>query len=412
MVEYAAWVGLDWGREKHAVEVVGRDQQRWTTFVDQTGEGIRQLADRLRREFGGQPVAVGIEQGRGAVLWALMQYEFLHLIPLNPRAVARFREAIRPSGATDDMFDASAIREFIQKHGDRLQAWAPDDSTTRELRRLVEWRRKLVNSSTALSQQLQEVLLEYYPQALDWMGELKSPMAAAFLRKWPTLDAVKRSRPDTIRAFYRRQGSRSADRIEKRLDQMRTAEPLTADQAIISALSTVALSLVAQLETTEGQIRIFDRRIETIWNTHPDQEIFASFPGSGPNLGPRLAVAFGTDRNRWAGAASLQCLSGIAPIIEQSGKQRWVHSRWQCPKFLRQSFHEFAGQSIKYSLWARAFYDEQRRRGRGHHAAVRALAFRWIRILFRCWKERTPYDETRYLDALRRRGSPLAVGFA
>ena len=89
-----------------------------------------------------------------------------------------------------------------------------------------------------------------------------------------------------------------------------------------------------------------------------------------------------------------------------------MHHRLACPKFVKQTFHEFADQSIRFSTWARAYYDQQRGRGNDHHAALRALAYKWIRILFRCWKDRTPYDEQKYIEALRRRGSALVKNFA
>ena len=145
---------------------------------------------------------------------------------------------------------------------------------------------------------------------------------------------------------------------------------------------------------------------------HPDQALFASFPGAGPVCAPRLAAAFGTDRTRWAAATELQSHSGIAPVTERSGKSLWVHHRLACPKFLKQTFHEYADQSIRFSGWARRYYDQQRGRGNDHHAALRSLAFTWIRILFRCWQDRTPYDEATYLEALRRRGSALVKDFA
>ena len=97
-----------------------------------------------------------------------------------------------------------------------------------------------------------------------------------------------------------------------------------------------------------------------------------------------------------------------ASPIGKSGKSKWVHFRWACPKFLRQSFHEFAAQSVRFSPWAASFYQHQRARGKGHHAAVRALAYKWIRILYRCWKTRQPYNPELYLTALLQRGSPYA----
>ena len=122
---------------------------------------------------------------------------------------------------------------------------------------------------------------------------------------------------------------------------------------------------------------------------------------------PRLIVAFGTDRDRWEDAGALTSFSGIAPVTGRSGHSEWIHFRYACPQFVRQTFHEFAAHSIQRSVWARAYYDQKIGAGKHHHAAVRSLAFKWIRILFRCWKNHTPYDEAIYLRALENHNSPL-----
>ena len=152
-----------------------------------------------------------------------------------------------------------------------------------------------------------------------------------------------------------------------------------------------------------------DGKIEEAAVVHPDFFLFESLPGAGAVLAPRLLAAFGSQRDRYDCANEVQTYSGIAPVTERSGKRKWVHFRWACPKFLRQSFHEWAGQSISQSAWARAYYQQQRARGNDHHAAVRALAFKWIRIVFRCWKDRVAYDESKYLAALTKRRSPLST---
>jgi transposase len=105
----------------------------------------------------------------------------------------------------------------------------------------------------------------------------------------------------------------------------------------------------------------------------------------GPTFAPRLLVALGEQRSRYASPAQIQQYAGIAPVTERSGNKSWVHWRWQCPKFLRQTFVEWAALSIPHCYWAKAYYEQQRARGASHQAAVRALAFKWIRIVFRCW---------------------------
>jgi transposase len=165
------------------------------------------------------------------------------------------------------------------------------------------------------------------------------------------------------------------------------------------------------LETMRGliaAIEAFDQRIEICFEQHSDKDIFNSLPGAGAILAPRLLAAFGADRARYQSAEEIQCFSGIAPVTERSGKTKFVRRRLACPKFVRQSFHEFANSSIKWSRWARAYYDQQRRRGNKHHEAIRSLAYKWTRIIYRCWQDHEPYDESVYIAKLELRGSPLA----
>ena len=156
-------------------------------------------------------------------------------------------------------------------------------------------------------------------------------------------------------------------------------------------------------------IKRFDIEIESVAKQHDDYALISALPGAGPSLAPRLLVAFGEQRERYNSAADIQKYSGIAPVTERSGKKHWVHWRWQCPTFLRHTFVEWAAQTINKSFWAGEYYRQQRVKGSTHQAAVRSLAFKWIRILFRCWQTQTSYDEVVYLKALERRGSPLLI---
>ena len=200
---------------------------------------------------------------------------------------------------------------------------------------------------------------------------------------------------------------RSQARIDERLRAIKSATPLTDDVAVILPNQLLVLALVEQLRVTMQAIDRFDAEIATVSQTLPDYSLFWALPAAGPAFAPRLLAAFGEQRERYQSAAAVQQYSGIAPVTESSGKKHWVHWRLQCPSFLRQTFVEWAGATLPRSFWAAAYYRQQRAKGCSHHAAVRALAFKWIRILYRCWQARTPYDESTYLNALKRRGSPL-----
>ena len=218
---------------------------------------------------------------------------------------------------------------------------------------------------------------------------------------------LQRARPATVLRFWEQHHSRSRRRNQQRLEAIRQARPATRDGAVVTAATAAVTTLLGLIRVLREGIGELDEKIRQLVAAHEDSFLFDQLPGAGPALGPRLLAAFGTRRERFQTAAQWQAYSGVAPVVQRSGQRTCTRFRWACPKFLRQSFHEFAAFSIRKSVWARAYYEQQRNRGKGHHATVRALAFKWIRILFRCWQERTPYNEQIYLQALARRGSPL-----
>ena len=191
---------------------------------------------------------------------------------------------------------------------------------------LCEHRRKLVNHRVALTNRLTSLLKQYFPQALDWVGELASRQGCDFLQTWPTLGAVQRARPATVRRFYQQHNCRRGAVIDARLAEIDTAQPLTTDPAIVDTLSLTVQTYATQLRPMLDAIATFDAQIAAVFAQHPDQALFASFPGAGPVGAPRLAAAFGTDRTRWHAATELQTYAGIAPVTERSGKTCWVPS--------------------------------------------------------------------------------------
>ena len=409
--EYAALIGLDWAAEKHDVclwdAATGKSRHR---VIEHTPEALADWLAELQACYPGQRLAVCLEQSRGALMYALMGHAFLDLYPINPVTLARYREAFAPSRAKDDPGDARLLAEILRLHRDKLAVWKPDDEQTRTLAFLNEERRKAVNLRTKLVLRLQAALKLYFPQALAWLGaDLGTPMACDWLLKWPTLEAAQRSRPQTVRAFFYAHNCRSAAHVESVLAALPAAKPLTTDAAVLAVQPLTVQMLAKQLRLLHGAIVAYERQIAARFRPHPDAFLFENLPGAGPALAPRLLTAFGTDRSRHPTAQDMQAYAGIAPVIERSGKSCWTHWRWNCPKFLRQTFHEFAKSTVIHSAWARAYYEQQKQRGKGHNAAIRSLAFKWIRIIHRCWQTRTPYDEGLYLQALARRGSPLCA---
>ena len=408
MSEYAALVAIDWADKQHAISLYDQSTgQREQTIVKHTPTALQEWALSLRRRFAGQPIAVCLEQSRGPLIYALLQYEFFTLYPINPATLAKYREAFSLALGKDDPTDADYLLDLLEHHRDRLREWRPDDEKTRTLCFLVEHRRRLIHDRTRLSNRLTAVLKGYFPQVLSWFEDVRTLLVCDFLTRWPTLTELQRAQPATIDKFLRAHHSTSRATNQRRLAEIKTAVPLTHDRAVMAASPLQVKTLVAQMRVTIAAIAEYDRHIEALCLTHQDYELFAALPGAGPVYAARLTAALGTDRTRWTTADELLRFAGIAPVIERSGKQTWIRWRYFCPKFLRQTFHEYAAESIQHSFWARAYYAMQRAKGKEHHAAVRALAFKWIRIIWKCWQTRTPYNEVVYLESLRKKGAPL-----
>jgi transposase len=412
----AAFVGIDWADQKHDVvlrsagDPAKAEHQVIKSKINALNDWIAQIQERFGTKG---KVLVCLEQSRGALIYQLMAYELFELYPINPSQLANYRKTFFSSGAKDDRPDADLLSELVMCHRDRLKAWKPDDQLTRELASLNEGRRNAVNRRTELANEIKSQLKLYFPVALQILeNDITTALAADLLVQWQTLAELQKVSPGKLRKFFYGHNSRQEKKILERLALIKEAKPLTTDVAIIRPNALRVKLLAQQLKSLLPFIAEYERRIAELFGSHPDRFLFDNLPGAGPALAPRLLTAFGTDRDRFEVAGDLLNLSGIGPVRiasgKKTGKSASVHCRRACPKFLRQSFHEFGECSIRYCPWAQACYQAQRGRGKGHHAAVRAVTFKWIRILFACWKQRTPYDPQRYFQALQTRGSDYA----
>src|SRR6516162_5326332 len=412
----AAYIGIDWADQKHDVVLRSASQAHKVEhhIIEHKPGALMEWVGQLQQRFGGQGrILVCLEQSRGALIYHLMGYELFELYPVNPLQLARFRETFSPGGAKDDRPDSELLCELLYCHGDRLKAWKPDTELNRKLAFLNEGRREAVDQATGLSNAIKSQLKVYFPLALELLNDdTSTALAADLLLKWPTLEAVQKQNSHSLRKFFYAHNCRGESKMLQRLERVQQAKPLTQDRAVIESAILRVQMLARQLKALLPDIARYEQNIAELFAAHPNRFLFENLPGAGSALAPRLCSALGSDPDRWESAQEISTLDGIAPVRRASGKKTGkrasIHFRQACPKFLRQSFHEFAACSIRYCTWAKALYDSQRARGKGHHAAVRAVAFKWVRILFACWKNRVPYDPQRYVQALQQRGSPFA----
>ncbi len=405
-------VGRDWATEKHALTVSSLEGQGVTRFqVPATPEGYAALVHRLRTLADNRPVGLCLAASRGQLFSALLPQEFLSCYPLNPKCAARLRELFKADPGKTDPTDADLRGLFLVHNWRQLRPWGPADPLTRRLQTLVAFAQSWIRRQTALTKQLRARLLLSFPQALALTADLDSPLLLTVLARCPSLAAVPRLGPPQLRrrfAHHRRHPAGGAGHVQALMQ----AVPLTTDPVIVEPLAEAVQALVATLATGRERLATLRRQIDQRFDHHPDAPICKRFSGVGPKRGPRLLAYLGTDRTRFATAGDLLAFGGAAPVTEESGKHRRGRRRRGCHKALRHTWHLWARSSVVAGGWARAFFARGLDHGMKRPALYRAVASKWGRILFACWKHRTPYDPARYQQALRAHGSWLATATA
>lgn len=350
--DFAALIGIDWADKKHDI----CEQPRGTTtrsfsVIASKPQAIHQWAMDLKQRYPNQPIAVCCELKKGPLVFALSKYNHLVLFPINPATVAKIRKAFVHSGAKDDPSDANIQTDILFRHMDKLHPLVPESADVRALAQLTEYRRKLVQDRVNLSNRITALLKNYFPQALDWFNEKDTTIFCDFLLTWPTLKKAKRARKQTLLTFFESHNARYPQVNDNRIQAIKQAMPLTDDPGVIEPNQLMVECLLPQLKLIMASIEKLDKDIKQRYKKLDDRQLFDSLPGAGSVMAPRLLAAFGSNRDRYQSAQEVQKYVGVAPVIEQSGNKSWTHWRYSCPTFLRQTFIEWAGQSIRYSFW-------------------------------------------------------------
>jgi transposase len=397
------FIGIDWADQKHDCYVIDRDGKGFHRELKQSPEDIDAWVGEMLKLADGKPIAIMLEQSRGPLVHALMFRDNVLLFPINPKQFARYRESY-PGGGKDDPTDAKYLARMLRERIATLTAWTPDDEKTRLLAHLSRQRRKLVDGQTKLRLQLIAQLKSYFPLILELFGnEWQLPLMLSVLTRWADPRELRRADRRLIRRVLTDHSIRKEEQQLEITERIRSAQLLTRDDALITPAAMAVKLLAHQIQQSQKTIDEFDVKIAEDMKQHPKAHLFTQLRGAGPALAPRLLCAFGSQKDRWEDADNLASFSGIAPVTRKSGKQCQVQRRYACPKFLRQTFHEFADSARIYCPWTKARYQMLRDRGMKHHAAIRKLAGSWIRILFRVWQTEVPFDCDRYITRLKQR---------
>jgi Transposase/Transposase IS116/IS110/IS902 family len=410
---FAAFIGLDGAEAPHDVclQAAGTAQRELLSLA-QSPEESNAWGQTLRTRFHGPPGAVGLDRKKGPSVSALRHEDFLVLFPVHPLTVATSRDACTPSRAQDDPTEAALQGASLLTHRDTLTPRSPQSPTMRALAPLVEQRRRLGGDNVRLTPRLPRALQNSCPHVLWGLQDNDTALFGDVLSRWPTRKAAPRARRTTLARVFRAHHVRSADVRTTRIEAITSAGALPTDEGVITPNALLVPALVAQLRVPLQGIADCDNAMAQRAQEQPDFALFDAVPRAGAVCAPRLLVAVGAHRARDASAEARPKYAASAPVTDRSGKQSWGHWRLQCPTLRRQTFVAWAAASTRHAFWAQVDSQQQRAKGKAHQAAVRALAFQWIRILSRCWQDRTPYEASVYLQALNRCHAPLLHNLA
>jgi transposase len=393
------FVGIDWASQAHAVCVLDdAGRLHWQGAVPHTAEGLTELLGRLRRFRARGALQVALERPSGLLVDTLVEAE-LAVVPIHPNALKASRPRYSAAGGKSDPGDAFILADLLRTDGHRFQPRRPPSDDTRALRALVRGRDDLVAQRLALANQLRALLERFWPGAAAIFADVASPIALAFLTRYPTPHSAARLGEKRLAQFLGQHAYCGRRPVAELLTRLRTAPASQVGEAEAEASSEVVRALVAALTPLGTHLHLLSAAITAALPQHPDGPLVQSLPRSGAVNAAQILAEIGDDRARFPTAEHLAAEGGLAPVTHASGKHHAVVFRWACNKRLRRALTTFADNSRHASQWAALVYQRARARGCRHPHAIRILARAWARILWRCWQDRALYDVARHRAA-------------
>jgi transposase len=390
------FTGIDWAAETHAVCVMDAAGMIVAEFViEHSADGIATLARRLARYGDPGQVPVAIERPDGRLVDLLLEAGH-PVVPVKPNAIKTWRDGEVLSGAKSDAGDAAVIAEYLRLRAHRLRAAAPYSDETLALRAVVRTRGDLVEMRVGATNQLSALLDAHWPGARAIFADVESPISLEFLTRYPTPAAAAHLGEKRMAAFCVKHGYSGRRTAAELLARLRSAPAGTGREALTEALRDAVLATVAVLTALNASVKNLDRSIAAHLGEHPDGAIFTSLPRSGQVNAAQVLAEWGDTRQAYEHPDAVAALAGVTPVTKQSGKHRSVEFRWACNKRFRAAITTFADNSRHASPWAAKIYTDARTAGKDHPHAVRILARAWIRVIYRCWLDGTPYDPVRH----------------
>jgi transposase len=390
------FAGLDWASRTHAACVIDEHGSVRVQFeVAHDAAGLAELVRRLRAAGA---TAVAIERPSGLIVDALLEAGFV-VVPIHPNVVKATRPRYRSHGGKSDATDAYLLADLLRTDGHRFKPLAQQSDEILALRALVRGRDDLVVTRVQLANQLRSLLHSFWAGAAEVFAELDSPIALAFVKRYPTPQAASRLGPKRMARFCSQHGYSGRRTVQELLQRLHQAPAVALGKLEMQAKGELTLSLVRTLSRLVEQIRVLTRRIEHDVATFDDGKLLMSFPRAGRVCAAQIVSELGSVRERFDSDEHLAGVAGVAPVTYASGKSKAVAFRWACNHRLRTALTCLADNSRHASAWAAHVYAKAKARGCDHPHAIRILARAWLRVIWRAWHDRKPYDPAQHSAA-------------
>jgi transposase len=383
------YIGIDNSSLDHKVRVIDENGNLNASFtITNTFEGFEELNAKLG---GLSSSKIGFELPHGPLV------DYLHeqgsiLYSLNPLKIKRYKESIKVSGNKNDDIDARAIAEYLRMNASRTRPLLYNSSEVERLKTLSIIHTRLTHEHARYMNKLHFAVRQYFPLHDSLFNRFACTVQLELLIKYPTFHQLRALSDERIIEFLKAYKYRKPIYINKVIEKIRNhVQLISAD--VEFAYKFEAEGLCRILLILKDELKHIEREMNRITDLHPLGKCFKSLPGAGPILACKLLALFGDNKDRFDNSNGAQCLFGTAPKNYQSGPYHKVIMRRACNKSARAVLYAFAFTSLKFSGWARKYYDAQRAKGKTHSVAIRALSNKWVKVSYKLWKDEILYNE-------------------
>lgn len=387
-------VGIDIAKEFHWASASDRlsGDQLFSRRVENEPVSLAGLIDEIERlETERGPVTVGIDVigGIASLLVAMLAEAGIATVHVPGLAVNRARQATAGGEHKSDPRDAAVIADQVRVRRD-LRPVAIGDEIDIEIRLLVGRRRDLVGDQTRRISRLRDLLTSIHP-GLERIIDPTQKTSLWLLSRYVTPAEIRRAGRKRMIDYLVRAGGLPRRHIEQLVDAAITAS--NAQQLSVPG-ETVTAKIVRELAHELRQLRerliTLDHELEAALQRHPDAALIRSLPGMGATLTAEFIAEAGT-LTRFPTPDNLASAAGLAPVLKQSGKVRYLQRARGGNKALKRVFYQSAFCSLSHPT-SRAFYDRKRAEGKRHHQAVLALARRRVNVLHAMLRDRRQFE--------------------